>query len=91
MSKTVTEHFQECKQVGQLIDDSNALLTKTRNMLIQTRETLEALTDQQHPMLRMSMPYRLRSGSNRESGDYAPKAVIQRQIEEINALLGDRA
>ena len=53
-----------------------------------TRVVLEGLSDYQHPKLQMDVPYQIRLSDDKAM---SPKAVINRQIDRINALLGDRA
>ncbi|WP_065321743.1 hypothetical protein [Tritonibacter mobilis] len=89
MSKTVKEHFDECQQVSVVIDNANALLTKTRDELIVARSALEDLRKYQHPEMRMDCPYRLRT--QRDEGKTTPAIVIDRAVRRINELLGDRA
>lgn len=90
MTKTVKEHFENCKSVARVVDDANALLTKVQKELCAARATLEALQDEQHPRVRMNVPYHMRTGS-RDQMVELPETVIKWQIERINALLGDRA
>ncbi|GGE30210.1 hypothetical protein GCM10011360_17830 [Primorskyibacter flagellatus] len=89
MAKTVQEHFEECKQIDQIVDQANALLTKVRNELVIARAVLEALSEYQHPKLAMAVPYQFRQ----DLGDkhVTPRTVIDAEITRINALLGDRA
>ena len=91
MSETLKAHFENCKQVSQIVDDANALLTKVRDELFTAREALESLIQYQHPKLAMSMPYRLAESASEREKMVAPAAVISRQVGRINALLGDRA
>ena len=88
---TIKSHFENCKQVSQIVDDANALLTKVRDELFVARETLEKLTEYQHSKLSMPIPYRLYEGSGEREKSVAPAVVISRQVHRINALLGDRA
>lgn len=85
---TVKEHFEECKQVSDVIDRANALLVKCRAELSDARDVLDSLKEYQHPKLTMTAPYRLRA-KNDES--LTPKALIEREVARINELLGDRA
>ncbi|WP_120636061.1 hypothetical protein [Ruegeria sp. EL01] len=85
---TVKEHFEECKSVSDVIDNANALLTKCQAELMVARDLLDGLKEYQHPKLTMSVPYRLRAKNDE---NLPPKALIDREIDRINALLGDRA
>lgn len=89
MTKTVKEHFENCKQVSQVVDDANALLSKVQRELAVARATLEALIDYQHPKLSMDYPYLIKGDCASPSG--APVHLIKVQIRNINELLGDRA
>jgi len=89
MSKTVKQHFDECQQVSVVIDNANALLTKTRDELMIARSALEALIKYQHPEMRMDCPYQLTLRS--DEGPTSPRIVIERTVRRINELLGDRA
>ena len=84
-------HFENCKQVSQIVDDANALLTKVRDELFVARATLEALAAYQHPKLSMNMPNGIADSSNEREKPVPPAYVITRQIKRINAILGDRA
>lgn len=85
---TIKQHFEDCKQVSVVIDNANALLTKTKRALEEARATLEALVEYQHPKLDMRAPYHQGSGSRDAS---RPAEVIRVEVARINALLGDRA
>lgn len=91
MTETTKAHFDNCKQVSQILDDANALLTKVRDELFTARETLEKLTEYQHHKLAMPIPYRLAWGDSEREKTVTPAVVIIRQVHRINALLGDRA
>lgn len=91
MTDTIKAHFENCKQVSQIVDDANALLTKVRDELFVARETLEGLVQYQHPKISMSLPYRLADSREDREKSVAPAYVISRQVARINALLGDRA
>jgi hypothetical protein len=71
-----------------VIDNANALLTKTKRALEEARVTLEALAEYQHPKLDMRAPYHHDKG-NRDAT--RPADVIRVEVARINALLGDRA
>ena len=88
--KTVKQHLEACRSVESLIDDSNALVTRLQTALQRTRETLERLQEYQHPKLMMTPPFHLTPADSR-SRDVSPNQVIKAQIEQVNALLGDRA
>lgn len=87
MAKTVTEHFDDCKQVQDVVANANALLNKTQKQLGECRALLETLAPYQHPMLKVAVKYRPFA----ENGEYTPEQLIEGQISRINALLGDRA
>lgn len=89
MAKTVKEHFEECKQIDQIVDQANALLTKVRIELATARDVLEGLKKYQHPEMRMRVPYQLSSSSDIKEA--MPVSVIDIEIKRINELLGDRA
>lgn len=88
MSKTVKDHFEDCKQVSDVIDTANALLTKCQRELQVARDVLEALVECQHPKIIMKTPYSLRAQDLEHS---PPDNVIRHEIKRINELLGDRA
>lgn len=89
MANSVKEHFEDCQQVSKVIKNANALLEKTRDELMIARTALEDLRKYQHPEMRMYCPYHLRQ--QRDEGKTSPQAVIDRTVERINQLLGDRA
>jgi 16S rRNA G1207 methylase RsmC len=89
MSKTVKNHFEDCKQVSQVIDNANVLLAKCKRELAAARSTLQALKECQHPKMTMDVPYELREGRDRVTK--TPAAVIDIEVRRINQLLGDRA
>ena len=89
MSKTVNEHFDQCKQVSQVIDDANALLTKAQKELRLARDMLELLKEYHHPKLQIPVNYR---SWRPEKPDHLTGAQIADiGIKRINELLGDRA
>ena len=88
MSKTVKEHFEACKQVSQVIDDANALLTKCKDELHRSRTILELLEPYQHPKLAVPIPY---MAWLTDEKSMPPSSLIALAIKRINALLGDRA
>lgn len=88
MSKTVKEHFAACKQVSEVIDDANALLTKCRDELHKARMILEMIGPYQHPKLEVPIGY---NGWISDQKNMPPSTLIEIEIKRINALLGDRA
>ena len=94
MSKTVKDHLEDCKQVSVVIDNANALLTKTKDELQRARDVLEALIDYQHPLLSVnSYSYQVGKlfADNKTDKGIPPVALIKAEIAAINNLLGDRA
>ena len=89
MTKSVKEHFDNCKQVSDIVDDANALLTKVQRELSVAREVLESLIEYQHQKLQMSVPYNIRKTN--EEKVVTPAALIRLEITRINKILGDRA
>ncbi len=90
MVKTVKEHFEDCKQVSDVIDNANALLTKCQRELDAARAALEALKEYQHPKMKMDVPYHFRPSSG-DRQTVTPAALIDKEVARINQLLGDRA
>ena len=88
MAKNIKEHMENCKQVSTIIDDANALLTKTRAELTQARSVLESLLEYQHPKL-VIKSYTVKQVTKNETA--SPKELINCEIARINELLGDRA
>jgi len=88
-AKTVEEHFAEADRIQKHIRDANALVGKLKNELEATRRTLDILEQHQHPSVVLDCPYWLKEKNDKEP--LSPKAMIQKQTERINALLGDRA
>lgn len=86
--KTVKAHLEESDRVEAIVKDANAMVKKLQAELATTRVVLEGLSDYQHPKLQMDVPYQIRLSDDKAM---SPKAVINRQIDRINALLGDRA
>lgn len=99
MSKTVKEHFAACKQVSEVIDDANALLTKCRDELHKARIILEMIGPYQHPKLEVpigcngwiSDQKNMPPGWISDEKYMPPSTLIEIEIKRINALLGDRA
>ena len=89
-TETISKHMADCKQVASIIENANALLMKSQKQLAQARDTLEKLREFQHPKMVMQVPYAFQRGGNRDESA-TPAVVIDRQIAEINSLLGDRA
>jgi hypothetical protein len=85
---TIKLHIDKAAEVKAIVDNANALLLKAKSLLEGTRATLEALSEFQHPKLRMEFPYHLRNGGPET---VTPSIVINAQVSRINALLGDRA
>lgn len=85
--KTVQQHMQAVEAVAKLLTDTTAQIYRLRRTLVNTRRTLEALTDLQHPKLLMRPPGHLEVGNDHAQ----PAAVILKQVADINAILGDRA
>lgn len=90
MTKTVKEHFEDCKDVSEIIDNANALLIKCQRELAMARALLDAIKPYQHEMLKMPAPYGW-SSRTKNLGDCRPTSFIEEEIEAINNLLGDRA
>ena len=94
MSMTVKDHFEDCKRVSDVIDNANALLTKTKAELDRARNVLERLVEFQHPKMLMEIKFDYRVsellGKSAEKG-VDPATLIRAEISAINKLLGDRA
>lgn len=95
MSMTVNDHIEDCKRVSVVIDNANALLTKTKSELERARNVLERLAEYQHPKMVMKIKYDHRIsdlvGTKVESDGVDPATLIRAEISAINKLLGDRA
>lgn len=85
--KTVKEHLQEADTIKKHIDASNAMVLKLQSELSATRAGLEALIAMQHPALILTVPYALRTSNDEK---LKPADLIKRQIDRINATLGDK-
>ena len=83
---TVAGHLAEADRIVQHVQEANALVGRLREGLANTRRTLEALLDYQHPKLTMSEPYH----QGREGNSYPPARIIRAEIERIDLILGDR-
>lgn len=88
MNKTVKEHFEDCKQVSEVVDNANALLTKVQTELKYAREVLEKLVDYQHPKLIIATAY---MSWLTKDDKMTPDEMIRAEVRRINNLLGDRA
>lgn len=89
MSKTVKEHQAEADRIKKHVDDANALLEKMKRVANDARSTLEALkVFSPNDQFKARCPYHLR---DRDSDEASMSAIIDRQVAQINALLGDRA
>lgn len=89
MAKTVKEHTEESDRVVEIVKNANALVLKLQSELGVARLTLEALSDYQHPLHKMNVPYAIKAGRDRDTD--TPATVIRLQVGRINALLGDKA
>jgi len=90
MSRTVKEHMDESDRVTALVYDANAMVTKLKDELQFSRTVLDNLAGYQHPKMVMDIPYFLKTAT-REAERCPPAQVIAKQINRINALLGDKA
>ena len=87
MADTIEENLEECRRVEAILADAQRLTLGARALLVDTRITLETLRAYQHHQVRMELPSHLRDGDVRED---SAVGCIDRQIADINALLGDR-
>lgn len=87
--KTVKQHADEADTIAKHVRDANALLTKLRDELDNTRKTLHALRDfSPADRFKIDPPYHLRNSANEPMNMLT---MIKAQTVRINLLLGDRA
>lgn len=88
---TVNEHMKASEALKAQIDAADALAKKLAHVLNGARSTIEALkVYAPNDKFKIDAPYHLRSGGN-GGNDLSMLAIISKQIEVINATLGDRA
>ena len=88
MTDNLEKHFDDCKQVQQVVANANALLLKAQRQLIQAREVLELLLPYQHEKMMVDTPWMKWLTDNQKLS--AP-SVIKNEIQILNQFLGDRA
>lgn len=86
--QTITEHLDDCKEVGEVIKQANALLIKAKEELESARRTLETLQPFMHPLHKVG-EYEAKRLTGRDS--CTPEVLAKAQVTRINELLGDRA
>ena len=88
----LADHMKASAEIKQHIDEAAALAKKLGALLVQARTTFEALKafspDQR---FKIDAPYHLRSHEGSSASAMSMNAIIDKQIGEINATLGDRA
>jgi len=88
MTDNLKDHFEDCKQVEQVVANANALLSKAQMQLMRAREVLELLLPYQHEKMTVDTAYK--SWLTEASKLSAPD-VIKAEVRILNAFLGDRA
>lgn len=88
---TVKDHMNASEALKQQIDAADALAKKLAHVLNGARSTIEALkVYAPDKRFKIDAPYHLRSSGNGGS-ELSMNEIILKQIEVINATLGDRA
>ncbi|WP_420411640.1 hypothetical protein [Roseibium sp.] len=89
-SKTVKEQIEQTDQVMKLLNDGNALANKLAGELKKCRQSFELLRAfQPNDQFKVDLPYSMKT----KNGDqqFSMREIIDRQVTEINSILGDRA
>lgn len=93
-AKTVKEHLNETSEIKKHLDDSDALIVKMKGQLSVTREALEwslKFHNQNFEAGGLRYVHFNPHGSGATKETATLKEVVDHQIKQINALLGDRA
>ena len=88
MTDDLKTHFDNCKQVSQVIADANALLERARVELGVARSVLETLLPYQHEKMVVETKWK---SWNREKSSMTAIEVVRCEIDRLNKFLGDRA
>lgn len=90
MTKTVKQHTEETDRMIAHLKDGEKLVVKLREQLSETRNALKFIEDFAHPAFQKKVGYS-RFGFEKGESVVTMKQVIEKQISNINAILGDAA